>query len=113
MSIRHRVTCTTRPLLSTRWQPDGQSTKHAVKRQIPGSSNVQESAGCVYVRLVPSAQMPFRAEPLAACTEMHNTNLQHITALSNSTDLPYKADWSQETAQGKSTGNGVAAQAVC
>lgn len=49
-----------------------------------------ESTGCRYFRLAPCAQMPFRADPLAARTDLYDTNLQHNTYLSHSADLSYK-----------------------
>jgi len=59
------------------------------------------------------SQMPFRAEPRAACTDLYNTDLQHNTDLSHNTALSHKTDLSQETAQGKVTGNSAATQAAC
>jgi hypothetical protein len=40
-----------------------------VKWQLPGSSVVHESISCRHFRLAPTAHMPLRAEPLAACAD--------------------------------------------
>ena len=47
------------------------------------------------------AQMPSKAEPLAGCTDLYNTNLQHNTDLSHSTDLSHGTYLSRETARGE------------